>query len=187
MIVIKKVLRCHHSRHFMDVPVILPWVGLSPERTIFGPNIVTEVEEKVKQICANILTVQSHQKSYTNKWWRPLEFEVDNHVYLRVLPTKYVRRFGIMGKLAPRYAGPYPILEKFGSLAYRVELPSSLGGVHNLFHVSQLKRCLKPPTDVVVEDTILLEPNLTYKAYPIKILEQKDRVTQRKTTHFYKV
>jgi hypothetical protein len=76
-----------------------------------------------------------------------------------------------MGKLAPRYVGPYPILEKFGSLAYRVELPSSLGGVHKLFHVSQLKRCLKPPTDVVVEDTILLKPNLTYKAYPIKILE----------------
>jgi hypothetical protein len=83
--------------------------------------------------------------------------------------------------------GPYPILETFGSLAYRVELPSSLAGVHNVFHASQLKKCLKPPTYVVVEDTILLEPDLTYKAYPIKILEQQDRVTQRKTTRFYKV
>jgi hypothetical protein len=68
----------------------------------------------------------------------------------------------------------YPILEKYGSLAYQVELPSSLAGVHNVFHVSQLKKCLKPSIDVVVEDTILLEPDLTYKAYTIKILEQQD-------------
>jgi hypothetical protein len=82
--------------------------------------------------------------------------------------------FGIKEKLAPQYMGPYPILEKFGSLAYQVELHSSLAGVHNVFHVSQLKKCLKPPTGVVVEDTILLEPNLTYKAYLIKVLEQQD-------------
>jgi hypothetical protein len=56
-----------------------------------------------------------------------------------------------------------------------------------MFHVSQLKRCLKPPTDVVVEDIIPLEPDLTYKAYPIKILEQQDRTTRKKTTRFYKV
>jgi hypothetical protein len=62
-----------------------------------------------------------------------------------------------------------------------------LVGVHNVFHVSQLKKCLKPLTDVVVEYTILLEPGLTYKIYPIKILEQQDRVTRRKTTRFYKV
>jgi hypothetical protein len=99
---------------------------------------------------------------------------------------KGVCQFGIKGKLAPWYVGPYPILEKFGSLAYRVELPSSLVGVHNVFHVSQLKKCLKPMTDVVVEDTILLEPDLTYKTYPVKILEQ-DRVTRRNTTRIYKV
>jgi hypothetical protein len=100
---------------------------------------------------------------------------------------KGVCRFGIKGKLAPRYVGPYPILETFGSLTYRVELPSGLAGEHNVFHVSQLKKCLKPPMDVVVEDTILLEPDLTYLAFPVKILEQQDRVTQRKTTRFYKV
>jgi hypothetical protein len=99
---------------------------------------------------------------------------------------KGVCQFGIKGKLAPWYVGPYPILEKFGSLAYRVELPSSLVGMHNVFHVSQLKKCLKPMTDVVVEDTILLEPDLTYKTYPVKILEQ-DRVTRRNTTRIYKV
>jgi hypothetical protein len=84
---------------------------------------------------------------------------------------KGVRRFDIKGKLAPRYIGPYPIIDKYGPASYLVELIAKLMGVHNVFHVSQLKRCLKPPTDVVIEDTIPLEPDLTYKAYPIKILD----------------
>jgi hypothetical protein len=148
---------------------------------------VTEAEEKVKQIQANILAVQSHQKSYTDKRRRPLEFEVGDHVYLRVSPMKGVHRFSIKRKLAPRYIGPYPILDKYGPTPYQVELPAKLSGIHNVFHVSQLKRCLKPPTDVVIEDIIPLEPDLTYKAYPIKILDQQDRVTRNKTTRFYKI
>jgi hypothetical protein len=127
---------------------------------------VTEAEEKVNQIHANILTAQSHQKSYIDKRRRPLEFEVGDHVYLRVSPMKGVHRFGIKGKLAPRYIGLYPIIDKYGPTSYHVELPLKLSRVHNMFHVSQLKRCLKHPTDVVIEDTIPLEPDLTYKAYP---------------------
>jgi hypothetical protein len=100
---------------------------------------------------------------------------------------KGVRRFSIKGKLAPRYIGPYPVLNKYGPMSYQVELLAKLSGVHNVFHVSQLKRCLKPPTDVVIEDTIPLQPDLTYKAYPIKILDQQDRVTRNKTTQFYKI
>jgi hypothetical protein len=100
---------------------------------------------------------------------------------------KDVRRFGIKGKLAQRYIGPYPILDKYGTTSYQVELPAKISGVHNVFHVSQLKRCLKPLTDVVIEDIIPLEPDLTYKAYPIKILDQQDRVTRNKTTRFYKI
>jgi hypothetical protein len=90
----------------------------SGERVIFGPNIVTEAEEKVKQICANILIAQSHQKSYTDKRCRPLEFEVGDHVYLRVSPMKGVRRFDIKGKLAPRYIGSYPIIDKYEPMSY---------------------------------------------------------------------
>jgi hypothetical protein len=129
---------------------------------------VIEAEEKVKQS-------------------RPLEFEVGDHVYLRVSPMKCVRCFGIKGKLAPRYIGSYPIIDKYGPTSYQVELPSKLSGVHNVFHVSQLKRCLKLPTDIVIKDTIPLKPDLTYKAYPTKILNQQDRVTHNKTTRFYKV
>jgi hypothetical protein len=87
---------------------------------------------------------------------------------------KVVRRFGIKEKLAPRYIGLYPIIDKYGPTSYQVELPAKLSGDHIVFHVSQLKRCLKPPTDVVIEDTIPLEPDLTYKAYLTKILDQQD-------------
>jgi hypothetical protein len=148
---------------------------------------VTEAEEKVKQIEMNILIAQSRQKSYADNRHRSMEFEVGDHVYLRVSPIKGVRRFGIKEKLAPRYIGLYPIIDKYGSLSYQVELSSKLSGMHDVFHVSQLKRCLKPPTDVVIEDTIPLEPDLTYKAYPTKILDQQDRVTRNKTTRSYKV
>jgi hypothetical protein len=144
----------------------------SGKRIIFGPDIVIDAEEKVRKILANILPAQSCQKSYTDKSRSPLEFEVGDHIYLRVSPMKGVHRFGIKGKLAPCYIGSYPIIDKYGPTSYQVELPVKLSGVHNVFHVSQLKRCLKPPTDVVIEDTISLEPDLTYKAYPIKILDQ---------------
>jgi hypothetical protein len=132
---------------------------------------VIEAEEKVKQIQANILTAQSRQKSYADKRRRPLEFKVGDHVYLQVFPMKGVHRFGIKGKLALRYIGLYPIIDKYGSLSYQVELPSKLLGVHNVFHVSQLKRCLKPLADVIIKDNILLELDLAYKAYPTKILD----------------
>jgi hypothetical protein len=136
--------------------------------------MVTEAEEKVKQIRANILAAQSHQKSYNDKRRRPVEFEVGDHVYLRVSPMKGVWCFHIKGKLAPYYISPYPIINKYGPTSYQVELPSKLSGVHNVFHVSQLKKCLKPPVDVVIEDMIPLELDLTYKAYSTKILDQHD-------------
>jgi hypothetical protein len=159
----------------------------SDERVIFDPNIVTEAEEKVRQIQTNILAAQSHQKSYTDKRCRPLKLEVGDHIYIRVSPMKGVRRFGIKGKLAPHYIGLYPIIDKYGTTSYQMELPSKLSGVHNVFHISQLKRCLKPPTNIVIEDTIPLEPDLTYKSYPTKILDQQERVTRNKTTRFYNV
>jgi hypothetical protein len=90
----------------------------SGERVIFGSDIVIETEEKMKQIQANILAAQSRQKSYTDKRRSPLEFKVGDHVYLRVSPMKGVRCFGIKEKLAPRYIGPYSIIDKYGPTSY---------------------------------------------------------------------
>jgi hypothetical protein len=108
-------------------------------------------------------------------------------VYLKVSPMKGVKRFGVKGKLSPRYIGPFPILEKCGKVAYKLELPLLLAGVHNIFHVSQLKKCLKASVDVVLLEVAPLEADLTYPEHPIKILDQKSHVTRRKTIKFYKI
>jgi hypothetical protein len=98
-------------------------------------------------------------------------------MYLMVSPMKGMKRFGMKGKLAPRYIGPFPILEKCGSVAYKLELPSSLVGVYDVLHVSQLTKCLKIPMDVVLPKVAPLEADLTYPEHPVKILDQKDRDT----------
>jgi hypothetical protein len=114
---------------------LLSW-SESGKMVIFGPDIVTEVKEKVKQIRANIFTVQSRQKSYTDKRRHPLKFEVGDHIYLRVSPMKGVHRFNIKGKLAPHYIVLYPIIDKYGPTSYQVEVPLKLSGVHNVFYVT---------------------------------------------------
>jgi hypothetical protein len=108
-------------------------------------------------------------------------------VYLKVLPMKGVKRFGVKVKLSPGYIGPFPILEKCGKVAYKLELPPSLVGVHDTFHVSQLKKCLKAPVDVVLPEVAPLETNLAYPEHPIKILDEKSRVTRRQAIKFYKI
>jgi hypothetical protein len=100
-------------------------------------------------------------------------------VFLKVLPMRGVKRFVVKGKLAHRYIRPFPILEKCGTVAYKLELPPSLAGVHDIFHVLQLKKCLKAPVDVVLPEVTPLEAHLTYLEHPIKILDQKDHVTRR--------
>jgi hypothetical protein len=105
-------------------------------------------------------------------------------MYLKVSPIKSMKRFGVKGKLSPHYIGPFPILEKCGKMAYKLELPPSLAGVHDIFHISQLKECLKAPVDVVLPEVAPLETDLTYLKHPIKILDQKSRVTRRKMIKF---
>jgi hypothetical protein len=108
-------------------------------------------------------------------------------VYIKVSPMKDMKRFGVKGKLSPRYIGPFPILEKCGTMANKLELPPSLAGVHDIFHVSQLKKCLKAPVDVVLLEVAPLESDLTHPEHPIKIMDQKIRVTWRKMIKFYKI
>jgi hypothetical protein len=108
-------------------------------------------------------------------------------VYLKVSPIKGVKRFIVKGELSPRYIEPFSILEKCGNVAYKLELPSSLTGVHDIFHVSQLKKCLKAPVDVVLPEMAPLKADLTYPEHPIKILDQKSHVTRCKTIKFYKI
>jgi hypothetical protein len=120
---------------------------------------------------------QARQKSYADKRRQPLYFLVGDYVYLKVSPMKGVSRFGVKGKLAPRYIGPFLILERSGPGAYRLQLPETLSAVHNVFHVSQLKKCLRVPDRTVDITDVALEPDLTYSEHPIRVLDQKDRIT----------
>jgi hypothetical protein len=157
------------------------------EKVIFGPGLVEEAEATVHHIQHNLRAAKSCQETYANKRSRPLELEIADHVYLRVSPMKCVKRFGMKGNLAHRYIRPFPILEKCGIVAYKLDLPPSLARVHNIFHVSQLKKCLKASVDIVLPEVTPLEADLSYPEHPIKVLDQKDRVTRRKTIKFFKV
>jgi hypothetical protein len=141
----------------------------------------------VRCIQDNLKAAKSHQESYANKRCRPLQFEVGDHVYLKFSSMKGVKRFGVKGKLSPHYIGPFLILEKCGNVAYKLELTPLLAGVHNVFHISQLEKFLKAPMDVLLSEVAPLEIDLTYPEHPIKILDQKSRVTRRKRIKFFKI
>src|SRR5438105_8641517 len=111
------------------------------ERSLIGPAVIKDAEEQVAKIRENLKAAQSKQKSYADTRRRPLSFEVGDYVYFKVSPLRGTRRFQVRGKLAPRYIGPYPITGRIGAVAYRLELPEEMSDVHNVFHVSQLKKC----------------------------------------------
>nr|CAE04051.2 OSJNBb0062B06.9 [Oryza sativa Japonica Group] len=106
------------------------------EALVFGPDMLKAAEEQVKVIRERLKTAQNSQKNYADNRRRDLEFEKGDHVYLRVSPLRGMRRFGMSGKLAPRYIGPYLITARRGEVAYQLELPEGLADVHNVFHVS---------------------------------------------------
>jgi hypothetical protein len=157
------------------------------ERKVFEPDLVIEAEDKVRIIQSNLKAAQSRQKSYADIRRRPLQFQIGDFVYLRVSPTRGIQRFGVKGKLAPRYIGPFEILEIYGSVAYRLQLPPQLAAIHNIFHVSQLRKCVKIPTEIIDSQAIEIEPDLTYTERPIRILDTKERSTRRETIQMYKI
>jgi hypothetical protein len=146
----------------------LNWNELG-EKVLFGPNLVEETEATICQIQDNLKAVKSHQETYANKRRRPLEFEVGDHVHLGVSPMKGVKRFEVKGKLAPCYIRLFSILKKCGTVAFKLDLPPSLAGVHDIFHVSQLKKCLKAPVDVMLSEVTPLKVDLLYLEHPIKV------------------
>jgi hypothetical protein len=140
-------------------------------------NPVFEDLHKPKAPNKNVEAAQARQRSYHDKRRKPLQFEVGDHV----------QRFGIKGKLAPRYIGPYEIKASCGPVAYQLKLPPHMSAVHNVFHVSQLRKCVRLPTEVLPEPDLEIEPDLSYQEYPVKVLDQKERSTRARLVRMYKV
>jgi hypothetical protein len=103
-----------------------------------------------------------------------------DYVYLKVSPMRGIRRSNVRGKLAPRYIGPFKVLERKGEVAYHLELPPNLSGVHEVFHVSQLKKCLRVPEEQAPLEGLDVQEDLTYTEHPVKILKTSERVTRNK-------
>jgi hypothetical protein len=151
------------------------------ERQVFGPEILQEAEKQVQIIRENLKTAQSRQKSYADNRRRELMFEVGDFVYLKVSPMRGMKRFKVKGKLSPRYIGPFKILERKG------ELPDRLSDVHDIFNVSQLKKCLRVPEEQLPMEELNVNEDLTYSEYPVRILETSRRITRSKVINMCKV
>ena len=118
------------------------------ESSITGSDLIRDTSEKVSLIRQRLLTAQSRQKSYVDVRRRPLEFEVGDHVFLKVTPKRGVVRFDKHGKLVSRFIGPFKILKRAGTIAYRLALPPSMSSVHEVFHVSMLRRYNPDPAHI---------------------------------------
>jgi hypothetical protein len=134
----------------------------------------------------NLKVAQSRQKSYVDKR-RDLSFEVGDFVYLKVSPMRGTRRFKVKGKLDPRYVGPFKIVDHKGEVAYQLKLPPQLSNVHDVFHMSQLKKCLWVLEEQLPMEELDMGGDLTYSERPIKILDTTKWVTHSKVIKICKV
>jgi hypothetical protein len=157
------------------------------ESQVFGPKILQEAEKQVQIIRENLKVAQSRQKSYADNRRRELMFEVGDFVYLKVSPMRGMKRFKVKGKLSPRYIGPFKILERKGEVAYQLELPDRLSDGHDVFHVSQLKKCLRVPEEQLPMEELNVNEDLTYSEHPVRILETSRRITRSKVISICKV
>ena len=157
------------------------------ESSITGLDMIRDTLEKVSLIRLRILTAQSLQKSYADVRRRPLDFEVGDHVFLKVMPKRGVVRFSKCGKLSLRFIGPFKILERVGTVAYWLALPPSMSGVHEVFHFSMLRRYTLDPAHVMDWGEIEVDTDGTFEEGPVCIMDSQDQVLRRKTIRLVRV
>nr|GEV74995.1 putative reverse transcriptase domain-containing protein [Tanacetum cinerariifolium] len=157
------------------------------EGQLIGPELMQETTKKISQIKDRLKVARDRQKSYADKRRKPLEFSVGDHVLLKVSHWKGVIRFKKKGKLAPRFIGPFKITERIDHVAYRLRLPEELNGVHDTFHVSNLKKCLADLTLQIPLDEIRVDAKLNFVEEPVKILEREFKKLKRSRISIVKV
>ncbi|GKC91393.1 putative reverse transcriptase domain-containing protein [Tanacetum coccineum] len=152
-----------------------------------GPELVQETTEKIIQIKQRMQVTRDRQKSYADLKRKPMEFQVGDKVMLKVSPWKGVVRFGKRGKLNPRYVGPFKVLEKVGSVAYKLELPKELSRVHNTFHVSNLKKCYADEPLAIPLDGLHFDDKLQFVEEPVEIMDREVKRLKRSRIRIIKV
>ena len=157
------------------------------ESSITGPDLIRDTSEKVGMIWKRLLTAQRCKKSYVDIRQRPLEFEVGDHVFLKVMPKRGVIRFDKRGKLSPRYIGPFEVLERVGTVAYRLALPPSLSSVHKVFHVSMFRKYTPDPTHIVDLGELVVDADGTFEEGLVRIMDSREQVLCGKTVKLVKV
>ena len=157
------------------------------ERKYLGPELVEQATEAIRTIQQRMKTAQSRQKSYADVRRRPLEFEIGDKVFLKVAPIRGIMRFGKKGKLSPRYVGPFEVLERIGAMAYRLALPPPMAGVHDVFHVSMLRKYVADPSHILQQEVVKISPEAKYEELPIQILDRKSKELRNKKIWLVKV
>ncbi|KAJ0499400.1 putative nucleotidyltransferase, Ribonuclease H [Helianthus annuus] len=152
-----------------------------------GPELIQEITDKISQVRDNLLKARSRKKSYADKRCKPLEFEIGDFVLLKVSPWKGVVRFGRKGKLAPRYVGPFKILERISKVAYRLDLPIELNNVHPVFHISNLKKCLDDEGLQVPLEDLQINDTLHFVEKPVEIMDRGVKRLRRSQIPIVKV
>ena len=157
------------------------------ERRLISLELVQITSDKIQIVRDRLKTARGRQKSYADKHCRDLQFKVGNRVFLKVSPWKGVLRFGRRGKLRPRYIGPYEIIVRVGPVAYGLDLPPELSKVHNVFHVSMLRKYIPDPSHVLRDQPVELKDNLTYKEQPMQIIDRREQILRNKVIPLIKV
>ncbi|KAL0544078.1 hypothetical protein IC582_019189 [Cucumis melo] len=157
------------------------------EQRLMGPELVQSTNEAIQKIRSRTHTAQSRQKSYADVRRKDLEFEVEDKVFLKVAPMRGVLRFERRGKLSPRFVGPFEILEPIGPVAYRLALPTSLSTVHDVFHVSMLRKYVPDPSHVVDYEPLEIDENLSYTEQPVEVLAREVKTLRNKEIPLVKV
>ncbi|XP_038990397.1 uncharacterized protein LOC120113327 [Phoenix dactylifera] len=168
--------KCRSPLHWDDVG----------EKKLLGLELVQSAREKILLIRKRLKAAQDRQKSWADKKRREVKFQEGDFV-LKVSPSKGVTRFGRHSKLNPRYIGPFEILSRVGEVAYKLALLPELSSVHNVFHVSLLRRYIPDPSHIVQHEPLQIDRDLIYEEYPLRIIDHKEQVLRRRIIPYVKV
>ena len=142
------------------------------EIKLLGSNSIHDVNKKVKIIKEKLMTAQSRQKSYANKRRQELQFQMGDQVFLKISPMKEVMRFRKKGKLSPRYIGPFPIVKRVQTVAYKLDLPPELQDIHPIFHISMLKKYVLNTSHILPDIPVVLDNHLNYEEQPVATVDK---------------